>query len=135
MAAGIYNFTIEQGTTFQRTFKYKDANGNPLDLKNHSIRMQIRTDLADNSGTLLNEFGSGSQFSLQGSGGLFIVSSSVEGQSASVLDQFTLFISTSTTQAMSFGSAVYDIEIEDTGSIVTRLLQGKIKISKEVTRS
>ena len=32
MAAGIYNFTIEQGTTFQRVFKYKDSNGNPIDL-------------------------------------------------------------------------------------------------------
>lgn len=135
MAAGIYNFTIEQGTTFQRTFKYKDASGNPLDLSNHTVRMQIRSDLADNLGTLLNEFGSGSSFTTAGSGGLFIISASVEGQSLSVLDQFTLFISASTTTSMSFESAIYDIEIEDTGSIVTRLLQGKIKISKEVTRS
>ena len=44
MASGKYNFTIEQGTTFQRTFKYKDASGNPLDLSDHSVRMQIRID-------------------------------------------------------------------------------------------
>ena len=130
MAAGIYNFTIEQGTTFQRTFKYKDANGNSLDLKNHSVRMQIRDKLADEtSSTILNEFVSGSN----ASGGLFILSSSSTAPSGT-LDQFTLFISASTTENMSFKSAVYDIEIEDTGSIVTRLLQGKIKISKEVTR-
>ena len=132
MAAGIYNFTIEQGTTFQRTFKYKDASGNPLDLSNHSVRMQIRSDKADKTTSFLHEFGSGSEFSLQGSGGLFIVSSSAAG--ITELDQFTLFISASTTQAMSFESAIYDIEIESTESIVTRLLQGKIKISKEVTR-
>ena len=132
MAAGIYNFTIEQGTTFQRTFKYKDASGDPLDLTNHSVRMQIRSDKADKTTSFLHEFGSGSEFSLQGSGGLFIVSSSAAG--ITELDQFTLFISASTTETMSFESAIYDIEIEDTGSIVTRLLQGKIKISKEVTR-
>ena len=27
MAAGIYNFTIEQGATFTRIFKYKQADG------------------------------------------------------------------------------------------------------------
>tara|TARA_R110000744_G_scaffold233138_1_gene351166 strand:+ start:84 stop:482 length:399 start_codon:yes stop_codon:yes gene_type:complete len=132
MAAGIYNFTIEQGTTFQRTFKYKDASGNPLDLSDHSIRMQIRSDKADNTGSFLNEFISGSNTS----GGLFLLSSSVAGTDANKTDQFTLFISASTTTSMSFNSAIYDIEIENTGSgIVTRLLQGKIKISKEVTRS
>ena len=37
---------------------------------------------------------------------------------------------------MSFDSARYDIEIENTSSgIVTRLLQGKIKLSREVTRT
>ena len=135
MAAGIYNFTIEQGTTFQRTFKYKDSNGDPLDLTNHEIRMQIRNDKADNTGSFLHEFDLSSSLESALSGGLFMLSSSSAGQAVSKLDQFTLFISASTTTSMSFESAVYDIEIEDTGSIVTRLLQGKIKISKEVTRS
>ena len=134
MAAGIYNFTIEQGTTFQRTFKYKDANGNPLDLSDHDVRMQIRSDKADNTTSFLHEFGSGSSFSTEGSGGLFILSTS-SAAPENTLDQFTLFISASTTENMTFNSAIYDIEIEESGSgIVTRLLQGKIKISKEVTR-
>ena len=135
MAAGTYNFTIEQGTTFQRTFKYKDASGNPLDLSDHSVRMQIRSDKADNTTSFLHEFGSGSEFSTQGSGGLFLLSSSVAGQAVSKVDQFTLFISASTTENMDFESALYDIEIQESSSgIVTRLLQGKVKISKEVTR-
>jgi hypothetical protein len=135
MAAGIYNFTIEQGTTFERTFKYKDSSGNPLDLTGHDVRMQIRSDKVDNTTSFLHEFGSGSEFSTAGSGGLFILSSSIAGSDVSKTDQFTLHISASTTADMSFESAVYDIEIENTGSnVVTRLLQGKIKISKEVTR-
>ena len=88
MAAGIYNFTIEQGTTFQRTFKYKDASGNPLDLSDHDVRMQIRSDKADNTTSFLHEFGSGSEFSLAGSGGLFIVSTS-SAAPENTLDQFT----------------------------------------------
>jgi|TARA_B110000908_G_C10049885_1_gene355692 hypothetical protein len=129
MAAGIYNFTIEQGTTFQRTFKYKDSDGNPLELGNSHVRMQIRNDIADNTGSFLNEFVSGSNTN----GGLFILSQSV---GSNITDQFTLFISASTTTSMSFDSARYDIEIENTSSgIVTRLLQGKIKLSREVTRT
>ena len=45
MAAGIYNFAIEQGTTFTRTFKYKDSNGDALNLSSHAIRMQLRTSI------------------------------------------------------------------------------------------
>ena len=52
MAAGIYNFTIEQGATFTRTFKYKDAEGTAIDLSNHEIRMDIRTSI-DAESTLL----------------------------------------------------------------------------------
>ena len=46
MAAGIYNFVIEQGTTFIRNlFKYKDSNGDALSLSSHAVRMQLRTSI------------------------------------------------------------------------------------------
>ena len=47
--------------------------------------------------------------------------------------QFTLVIPATTSSAYSFNTAVYDIELVNAG-ITTRLLQGKIKLSKEVTR-
>ena len=47
-------------------------------------------------------------------------------------NEFTLIIAASTTAAYTFNTAVYDIEIEKDNE-VTRLLQGKIKLSKEVT--
>ena len=48
MAAGIYNFTIEQGATFTRIFKYKQADGTPIDLSEASeIRMHIREAIDD----------------------------------------------------------------------------------------
>jgi len=121
MAAGIYNFTIEQGTTFRRVFKYKDTNGNPIDLSSiTSLRMQIRESI--NSPNIISEFTSAS--------GQFIISSSV---GSSDKDQFTLTIPSLTSSNYTFDRAVYDIELEDNG-ITTRLLQGKIKLSKEVTR-
>ena len=51
MAAGIYNFTIEQGATFTRTFKYKDSEGNPIDLVSgdgFTARMEIKDKIGGN---------------------------------------------------------------------------------------
>ena len=129
MAAGIYNFTIEQGSTFQRTFKYKDSNGDPLSLANHDIFMDIRESVG--SPTTILDIGEGATTKSDGTtteNTQFTVSSSAH--------QFTLVIDADTTASMSFDTAVYDIEISDnaTPPVVTRLLQGKIKLSKEVTR-
>ena len=49
MAAGNYNFTIEQGATFTRTLKYKDSSGNPIDLSDYAVRMQIREKISSTS--------------------------------------------------------------------------------------
>ena len=127
MAAGIYNFTIEQGSTFQRTFKYKDSNGDPLSLANHDIFMDIRESVG--SPTTILDIGEGATTKSDGTtteNTQFTVSSSAH--------QFTLVIDADTTASMSFDTAVYDIEIKTASNVVTRLLQGKIKLSKEVTR-
>ena len=122
MAAGIYNFTIEQGATFTRIFKYKDSEGNPIQLGEASaLRMQIRESIDDESPIPGGEFTSAS--------GGFFLSSSV---GSTVKDQFTLIIPASTSSNFNFDRAVYDIELVDGGT--TSLLQGKIKLSKEVTR-
>ena len=104
MAAGIYNFTIEQGSTFQRTFKYKDSNGDPLSLSNHDITMDIRSSI-DSPITLLDiteGYGTKSDGTTNEHTS-FTVSSSTH--------QFTLVIDADTTTSMSFDTAVYDIEI------------------------
>jgi hypothetical protein len=45
-----------------------------------------------------------------------------------------LFISAATSSNLSFTEGVYDIELQSNGGIVTRLLEGLVKLSKEVTR-
>jgi len=123
MAAGIYNFTIEQGTTFKRTFKYKTSTGTAISLEDHAVRMQIRKTVESSSPelTVTESDGNGTPATS------FNVSTTVP-------NEFELTISKEDTSAMSFNTAVYDIEIQDASGVVTRLLQGKIKLSKEVTR-
>ena len=128
MAAGKYNFTIEQGTTVNLELAYKDVSGSAIDLTGYSGRMQIRPDFADNTKTSyiylsssLNADGTGLNFS--GSSGLNPPASGTIG----------IYISAASSSALNFDSALYDIEIQS-GSVVTRLLQGTIKLSREVTR-
>tara|TARA_R110001592_G_scaffold141714_1_gene363525 strand:+ start:28 stop:399 length:372 start_codon:yes stop_codon:yes gene_type:complete len=122
MAAGIYNFTIEQGATFTRTFKYKDSTGASLPISNNaSINMQIRETIGSAEPVPNGTFKSGSGF---------ILSTNTEDN---VQNQFTLVIPAATSSNFSFTTAVYDIELIES-NVTTRLLQGKIKLSKEVTR-
>ena len=121
MAAGIYNFTIEQGATFTRIFKYKDSNGDPIDLSEGVLNMQIRETVGSADPVIGGTFGLGSGFTI----------SIPTGESTK--NQFSLIIPASSSSLYSFTSAVYDIELVQGGE-TTRLLQGKIKISKEVNR-
>ena len=42
MAAGKYDFTIEQGATVDFAVQYKDSGSNPIDLSGYQARMQFR---------------------------------------------------------------------------------------------
>ena len=120
MAAGIYNFTIEQGATFTRTLKYKNSDGTPISLAGHAVRMQLRTSISSTTKIIDLTETQGTNDSVITVGG--------DGN-----NEITIVITAVDTAAMSFDTAVYDLEIESS-NIVTRLLQGKIKLSKEVTR-
>ena len=47
MAAGQYNFTIEQGSTLKKQFTYKDSTGAVVDLDGYDVRMQLRSNAGD----------------------------------------------------------------------------------------
>ena len=121
MAVGKYSFTIEQGATFTRTFKYKDADGNPFDLNGYTVRMQIR---ASFDSSIIDTFDNG------GEGGFELTAAA----GASEKNIITLTINATQTAAFTFDQARYDIELESGAGVVTRLLQGKIKLSREVTK-
>ena len=134
MAAGIYNFSIEQGTTFRRTFKYKDASGLAIDLALYDVNMDIRSNIGSSTAILeVNETGATKNGVDSTSNTFFTITSASVGSPA---NEINLIMDADTTTSMSFDSAVYDIEISDNSApkIVTRILQGKIKLSKQVTR-
>lgn len=126
MSAGKYSFVLEQGSTFNVEIQYKDATGSAIDLSNYSGKMQVRPTTASDTVYLtlsssLNGDGTGLNFS--GSNG------STPPDSGSI----GIFVSAASSSALDFTEAVYDLEITS-GSIVTRILEGKVKLSKEVTR-
>lgn len=115
MAAGTWNITIEQGATFNKIIAMTDSAGAVIDLTGYSARMQIRQS-TKSSVTLLE------------------LSSPSNGIAITALTGLiTITISATTTAALSFMTAVYDLEIVN-GSVVTRLLQGSVTLSEEVTR-
>ena len=132
MAAWKYSFTVEQGTTVNFEIQYKDSNSNPIDLTGYTAKMQIRSDYADNNPTTyltlnstLNADGTG--LNLSGSDGVTPLSSGSIG----------IYIASCTSSKLDFDKAYYDLELYSGSGdcpYTIRLLEGQIKLSKEVTR-
>ena len=127
MAAGKYSFVLEQGATTNFEIQYKDANGSAINLSGYSGKMQIKSDYADNNPTTyitlsssLKADGTGLNFS--GSNG------STPTQSGSI----GIYISAVSSSLLTFDTAKYDLEIVS-GGTVSRLLEGNIKLSKQIT--
>jgi hypothetical protein len=126
MAAGRYSFVIEQGSTLNLELQYKDSSGNPVNLTDYNGRMQIRPSVA--SSTVYISLSS----SLQPDGTGLNFSGS-NGSTSPTSGSIAIYISAASSSALSFDTAVYDLEIYS-GSYVSRILEGQVKLSKEVTR-
>ena len=131
MAAGKYSFTIEQGSTVDFEIAYKDSSGNPIDLTDYQARMQIK-DAPGGSTTYITLTSSAAPapgctgLNMSGSNGLNPPTSGTIG----------VLISAVSTSAFNFNQAVYDLEIASGSgdcTVVTRLIEGNIKLIKEVT--
>lgn len=132
MAAGRYSFVIEQGTTIDFEIQYKNSNDTPIDLTEYSGRLQIRSTYAQDSGELfltlsssLNSDGTGLNFS--GSNGTTPPTSGSIG----------IYIASCTSSLLTFDDAKYDLELYSGSGdcpFTIRLLEGNVKLSKEVTR-
>jgi hypothetical protein len=128
MASGRYSFTIEQGSTLNFELQYKNSSGSAIDLSGYGGKMQIKSNYADNSPTIYLTLSS----SLQPDGTGLNFSGS-NGSTPTASGSIGVFISAATSSLLTFDTALYDLEIAS-GSIVTRILEGQVKLSKEVTR-
>ena len=131
MSAGRYPLYIEQGASLDFEVQYLDSAGNPVDLSGYSARMQIRpsTDYSTVYVTLSSSLQpDGTGLNLSGSHSLKPPTSGSIG----------VFISSCTSSLLTFNDAVYDLELfvpYDGGcNYVTRLIQGPVRLSQEVTR-
>jgi len=139
MSSGIYTFIIEQGATVDFQIDYKDSSGNPIDLTNYQARMQIRP--SKTSTDIICKLSS----SLQPDGtGLDMTPPSASATLPQSSGSIRVYISAFSSSMFSSGSSpgwdqsYYDLEIRSGSGVTTtvnRILEGRIKLSKEVTRN
>ena len=111
MSAGIYNFTLNQGATFNRHLTVKE-NNSPLNLTGHTAAMQLRSTY-DSATVALS------------------MTAAVINATQGIL---SISATATATAALEEGIYVYDLEITTSAGVVTRLLQGQVTVSPEVTR-
>lgn len=114
--AAVYNFAIDQGATFTIDFAYRTAANVVIPLTNYTARMQARTSVTATS-TVIDATTANGQLTVTGATGVV-----------------NLTLTATQTAALNFTTAVYDLEIVSPQNVVTRLVQGTIRLSPEVTR-
>lgn len=141
MPAGAFNINAEQGTTFKLHLYYKDSGGIPVDMSAFSPRMQVRKSpdsdrlllsLSENGVTGGGSTGDfASDGGVSGSGGLSgnVSFTGGTGHTGGLL----ISIDADTMANCPSGNFFYDVELDGLNS-VTRLLQGRFTVDREITR-
>ena len=109
--------TIYQGATFRKRLAWLNPDRTPIDLTGCTARMQVREDYESPLPLL--------ELTTE-NGGI-----TIDPVNTGVLH---LYISDVGTAACLWGGGVYDVEIVHPGGDVTRLVQGSVSVSPEVTR-
>ncbi len=111
MAAGTYNFIMEQGATFSRQLTIKE-DGSAMDLTGYSVASKFRS--THDSSTVVGTF-----------------TCTITSASGGVI---TMAMTASATADIEEGIYKYDLEITSGSGTVTRLIEGDITVNPEVTR-
>ena len=114
MAYGIYDFEVEQGTTFGADLTVKDENGDIRDLTTYTARLYIKTHRGEATPTDI--WNSEQEITMQ-----------------SVSPNIRITVGASATEGYLSGVYEYDLEIEQ-NNVVEKVLVGKIKVLGEVSR-
>lgn len=109
-------FTIYQGATFRKRLTWRAPDGTPIDLSGCTARMQVRAEV-ESPAVLLSLTTENGGLTLGGAAG------TVE-----------LYVSDEDTGAITWDAGVWDLEIVHPSGEVTRLAQGSVAVSPEVTR-
>ena len=104
------NIVIDQGTDFETVINVTDENGDIVDLSGYTGAAQMRKHYTSSAQTA------------------FTVS--ITAQSG----QVSLSMNSATTNAVSAGRYVYDCELRSSANIVSRLIEGTVTVTPQVTR-
>jgi hypothetical protein len=114
MTPGQVNFLCPQGSTFRKNITYKIQDV-PVNLTGYSSRLQVRQ----------THYAANPIVSLTSASGITL------GGSAGTID---ILISDEVTKDFPIGTWVYDLEVESSGGITDRLIEGSFLVTPEVTR-
>ena len=104
------NIVIDQGTTFSTVITLADENGDAIDLTGYSANSQIRKHYSSSNSQ---------SFSISLGGTLGTV---------------TLSLTSTQTSNLVAGRYVYDVEVVSTSNVVSRIVEGIVTVTPEVTR-
>lgn len=104
------NLIIDQGTTFSSTVTLTDTNGDPIDLSDYTGAAQMRKSYTSSSRTVFT-------VSLGGANGTI-----------------TLSLSANATANIDGGRYLYDVELTDSSSKVSRVFEGIVTVNPNITR-
>lgn len=103
------NITIDQGTDFSTSIDITDDNGDPIDVSAYTGAAQIR-----------KHYTSSNSYS-------FTVTTSSSGQ-------VVLSMNAATTANIAAGRYVYDCELTSNSNTVSRIIEGIVTVTPQVTR-
>jgi len=104
------NIVIDQGTDFSTSISLTNSDGSQLDLTGIVAASQIRKSYTSSNAV------------------------SFVTALANNTGTLTLSLNNSVTSTLSSGRYVYDVELTDSSNVVTRILEGIVTVTPEVTR-
>lgn len=117
MSAVQQSITIEQGATFLLELIWKNPDETPINLTGYTARMQVRKKYADTVKVLDLTTQNGK-----------IVLTPLQGK-------INVTIPATDTANVTIKTGVYDLELESSTGVVTRLIEGSVTVTPEVTRA
>lgn len=117
MSAVQQNITIEQGATFQLELIWKNPDTTPINLTGYTARMQVRKKHTDSTKIL----------DLTTQNGMIVITP-LQGK-------INVAVPAADTEDITIKSGVYDLELESATGVVTRLIEGCVTVTPEVTRA
>ena len=114
---GQADIQINQGSDFDVTLTYKDETlGTPIDLTGYDARMQLRSTKSD--ATIILDLN-------VTNGGIVL---------GDALGTINIIIDDAVTAGLSFSKVYYDLELITSAGFVSRIMEGRVTLNKEVTK-